>query len=82
VPDNSTRDVTRSGHPAGLPSKSSDRKDLQLADQDAAGDAIDAVRKMPGAVEDALRDYIEKNLSTVAVASALVWFIGWSPPSF
>ncbi|MGB7767278.1 MAG: hypothetical protein WBN22_00290, partial [Verrucomicrobiia bacterium] len=42
----------------------------------SAADSIDAVRKLPGSVEDALRHYIEhRPYTTVAIALALGWLI-------
>ena len=49
----------------------------------AAADFIDAVRKLPGSVEDALRHYIEhRPYTTVAIALALGWLIGRSHRPF
>jgi uncharacterized protein YjbJ (UPF0337 family) len=54
-------------------------QDLYGQAKEAAGDQIDAVRKVPGSVEDTLRDYIENRpYTTVAVALALGWLIGRS----
>ena len=44
---------------------------------------FDAVRKMPGSVEDTLRHYIENRpYTTVAIALALGWLIGRSHRPF
>ena len=49
----------------------------------SAADSIDAVRKMPGSVEDTLRHYIENRpYTTVAIALALGWLIGRSHRPF
>lgn len=49
----------------------------------SAADSIDAVRKLPGSVEDALRHYIEhRPYTTVAIALALGWLIGRSHRPF
>src|ERR1700683_1639414 len=54
-----------------------DLQDLYGQAKDSAGDAIEAVRKMPGSLEDTLRDYIENRpYTTVAVALGLGWLIG------
>ncbi len=51
--------------------------------KDSAGDSIDAVRKMPGSVEDNIRHYIENRpYTTVAIALALGWLIGRSHRPF
>ena len=52
-------------------------QDLYGQAKPAAGDTIDAVRKMPGSVEDPLRHYIEKRpYTTITIALALGWLIG------
>ena len=49
----------------------------------SAADFIDAVRKMPGSVEDTIRHYIENRPYTaVAIALALGWLIGRSHRPF
>jgi len=49
----------------------------------SAAESIDAVRKMPGSVEDTLRHYIENRpYTTVAFALALGWLIGRSHRPF
>ena len=49
----------------------------------SAADSIDAVRKMPGSVEDTIRHYIENRpYKTVAIALALGWLIGRSHRPF
>jgi ElaB/YqjD/DUF883 family membrane-anchored ribosome-binding protein len=49
----------------------------------SAADSIDAVRKMPGSVEDTIRHYIEhRPYTTVAIALALGWLIGRSHRPF
>jgi len=51
--------------------------------KDSAGDSIDAVRKIPGSVEDTVRHYIEhRPYTTVAIALALGWLIGRSHRPF
>jgi uncharacterized protein YjbJ (UPF0337 family) len=58
-------------------------QDLYGQAKDSAKDAIDAARRMPGSVEDALRDYIEnKPYTTAALALALGWIIGRSHRPF
>ena len=58
-------------------------QDLYGQAKGSAGDAIDAVRKMPGSVEDTIRHYIENRpYATVAVALALGWLIGRSHRPF
>ncbi len=49
----------------------------------SAADSVDAVRKMPGSVEDTIRHYIENRpYTTVAIALALGWLIGRSHRPF
>jgi len=49
----------------------------------SAADSIDAVRKMPGSVEDTLRHYIENRpYTSVAIVLALGWLIGRSHRPF
>ncbi len=49
----------------------------------SVADSIDAVRKMPGSVEDTIRHYIEhRPYTTVAIALALGWLIGRSHRPF
>jgi uncharacterized protein YjbJ (UPF0337 family) len=44
---------------------------------DSAEDAIDAVRQMPGSVDDTIRHYIEANpYTTAAIALGVGWLIG------
>jgi uncharacterized protein YjbJ (UPF0337 family) len=58
-------------------------QDLYGQAKHAAGDTIDAVRKMPGSVEDPLRYFIEKRpYTTTAIALALGWLIGRSHRPF
>jgi uncharacterized protein YjbJ (UPF0337 family) len=58
-------------------------QDLYGQAVDSAGDAVAAVRKMSGSVEDALRDYIENNpYTTAAIALGLGWLFGRSHRPF
>jgi ElaB/YqjD/DUF883 family membrane-anchored ribosome-binding protein len=58
-------------------------QDLYGQAKHSVADSIDAVRKMPGYVEDTLRHYIENRpYTTVAIALALGWFIGRSHRPF
>jgi ElaB/YqjD/DUF883 family membrane-anchored ribosome-binding protein len=58
-------------------------QDLYGQAKHSAADSIDAVRKMPGSVEDTLRHYIENRpYTTVAIALALGWLIGRSHRPF
>jgi uncharacterized protein YjbJ (UPF0337 family) len=58
-------------------------QDLYEQAKNAAGDTIDAVRKMPGSVDDPLRHYIEKRpYTTTAIALAIGWLIGRSHRPF
>jgi uncharacterized protein YjbJ (UPF0337 family) len=51
--------------------------------KDSAGEAIGAVRRMPGSAEDTLRTYIENNpYTTAAIALGLGWLIGRSHRPF
>jgi uncharacterized protein YjbJ (UPF0337 family) len=60
-----------------------DLQDLYGQVKDSAADAVDAVRKMPGSVQDTLRDYIEnKPYTAVAIALALGWLVGRSHRPF
>jgi hypothetical protein len=50
---------------------------------DGAGEAIEAVRKMPGSIEDSLREYIlARPISTAAIALGLGWLLGRSHRPF
>jgi uncharacterized protein YjbJ (UPF0337 family) len=50
---------------------------------DSAEDAIDAVRQMPGSLDDTVRHYIESNpYTTAAIALGLGWLIGRSHRPF
>jgi uncharacterized protein YjbJ (UPF0337 family) len=52
-------------------------QDLYGQAVDAAGDAVDAVRKMPASLEDTVRHYIEERpFTTAAVALGLGWLLG------
>jgi uncharacterized protein YjbJ (UPF0337 family) len=58
-------------------------QDLYGQAVDSASDAVVAVRKMSGSVEDALRVYIENNpYTTAAIALGLGWLIGRSHRPF
>jgi uncharacterized protein YjbJ (UPF0337 family) len=58
-------------------------QDLYGQAKESAGDAVDAVRRMPGSVEDSVRDYIESNpYTTAAIALGLGWLIGRSHRPF
>lgn len=58
-------------------------QDLYGQAKEFAGDAVDAVRRMPGSVEDSVRDYIESNpYTTAAIALGLGWLIGRSHRPF
>jgi uncharacterized protein YjbJ (UPF0337 family) len=60
-----------------------DAQELYGQAVDSASDAITAVRKMSGSVEDTLRDYIENNPYTAAaIALGLGWLIGRSHRPF
>lgn len=49
----------------------------------AAEDSIDAVRKMPGSLDDTIRHYIENNpYTTAGIALGLGWLIGRSHRPF
>jgi uncharacterized protein YjbJ (UPF0337 family) len=52
-------------------------QDLYGQAVDAADESIDAVRKMPGSLDDAVRHYIETNpYTTAAIALGVGWFLG------
>jgi uncharacterized protein YjbJ (UPF0337 family) len=58
-------------------------QDLYGQAVDAAGDTIDAVRKMPASLDDTIRHYIENNpYATAAIALGLGWLIGRSHRPF
>jgi uncharacterized protein YjbJ (UPF0337 family) len=58
-------------------------QDLYDHAKDSAGEAIDAVSKMPGAMENTIRDYIQNNMFTVAaIALGLGWLLGRSRRPF
>jgi uncharacterized protein YjbJ (UPF0337 family) len=58
-------------------------QDLYGQAKESASDAVDAVRRMPGSVEDSVRDYIENNpYTTAAIALGLGWLIGRSHRPF
>jgi uncharacterized protein YjbJ (UPF0337 family) len=58
-------------------------QDLYGQAKDSAGDAINAIRKMPGSVEDTIRDYIQNRpYTTAAIALGLGWLIGRSHRPF
>jgi uncharacterized protein YjbJ (UPF0337 family) len=58
-------------------------QDLYGQAKDSAEDAIDAVRRMPGSVEDSIRNYIEdKPYTTALIALAIGWLIGRSHRPF
>ena len=51
--------------------------------KDAAGEAIHAVGKMPGSLEDTIRHYIQNRpYTTAAIAFALGWIVGRSHRPF
>lgn len=51
--------------------------------KDAAGEAINAVGKMPASLEDTIRHYIQhRPLTTAAIALAVGWLIGRSHRPF
>jgi uncharacterized protein YjbJ (UPF0337 family) len=52
-------------------------QDLYGQAVDAAGDSIEAVRKMPASFDDTVRQYIEDNpYTTAAIALGVGWLIG------
>ena len=58
-------------------------QDLYGQAKDAAGEAINAVGKMPASFDDTIRHYIQnKPYTTAAVALALGWLIGRSHRPF
>jgi uncharacterized protein YjbJ (UPF0337 family) len=58
-------------------------QDLYGQAKDAAGEAINAVGKMPGSLEDTIRHYIQNRpYTTAAIALALGWLIGRSHRPF
>jgi ElaB/YqjD/DUF883 family membrane-anchored ribosome-binding protein len=57
--------------------------DLYGQAKDAAGEAINAVGKMPSSLEDTIRHYIQNRpYTTAAIALALGWLIGRSHRPF
>jgi uncharacterized protein YjbJ (UPF0337 family) len=58
-------------------------QDLYGQAKDSAGEAVAAVRKISGSMEDTIREYIENNPYTAAaVALGLGWLIGRSHRPF
>ena len=58
-------------------------QDLYGQAKDAAGEAINAVGKMPASLEDTIRHYIQNRpCTTAAIALALGWLIGRSHRPF
>ncbi len=58
-------------------------QDLYGKAVDAAGDTIEAVKQMPGSVDDSIRHYIETNpYTTAAIALGIGWLIGRSHRPF
>jgi hypothetical protein len=58
-------------------------QDLYVEAMDGAGEAIEAVRRMPGSVEDSIREYIlARPFSTAAIALGLGWLLGRSHRPF
>ena len=58
-------------------------QDLYGQAKDAAGEAIQAVGKMPASLEDTIRHYIQNRpYTTAAIALALGWLIGRSHRPF
>jgi ElaB/YqjD/DUF883 family membrane-anchored ribosome-binding protein len=58
-------------------------QDLYGQAKDAAGEAINAVGKMPASLEDTIRHYIQNRpYTTAAIAFALGWLIGRSHRPF
>ena len=58
-------------------------QDLYGQAKDSAADAVDAVRKISGSVEDTICVYIENNpYTTAAIALGLGWLIGRSHRPF
>ena len=58
-------------------------QDLYGQAKDAAGEAINAVGKMPASAEDTIRHYIQNRpLTTAAIAFALGWLVGRSHRPF
>ena len=52
-------------------------QDLYGHAKDSAGEAIDAVSKMPGSMENTVRDYVRNNpCTTAAIALGLGWLAG------
>jgi len=52
-------------------------QDLYGQAADAAGDAVDAVRKMPDSLDDTIRHYVEtKPYTTALIALGVGWLIG------
>jgi uncharacterized protein YjbJ (UPF0337 family) len=58
-------------------------QDLYGQAVDAAGDAVNAVRRMPDSVDDSLRHFVESNpYTTAAIALGVGWLIGRSHRPF
>ncbi len=58
-------------------------QDLYGQAKDAAGEAINAVGKMPASLEDTIRHYIQNRpFTTAAIALALGWLVGRSHRPF
>ena len=58
-------------------------QDLYGKAVDSAGDTIEAVKQMPGSVDDSIRHYIETNpYTTAAIALGIGWLIGRSHRPF
>jgi ElaB/YqjD/DUF883 family membrane-anchored ribosome-binding protein len=58
-------------------------QDLYGQAKDAAGEAINAVGKMPASLEDTIRHYIQNRpYTTAAIALAIGWLIGRSHRPF
>ena len=79
-------DENRLSETAKNPAESAEEDSVQGLYSQAkhsAADSIDAVRKMPGSIEDTVRHYIENRpYTTVAIALALGWLIGRSHRPF
>ena len=58
-------------------------QDLYVQAKDAAGEAFNAVGKMPASFEDTIRHYIQNRpYTTAAIAFALGWLAGRSHRPF
>jgi uncharacterized protein YjbJ (UPF0337 family) len=58
-------------------------QDLYGKAVDSAGDTIEAVKQIPGSVDDSIRHYIETNpYTTAAIALGIGWLIGRSHRPF